>query len=291
MAGPSWPAGCSSRSGWSVEATPIPLDPTIPEWGDSRYVDLTLSGAVRLADALNHLYVLLPVLDDSKHYWVSPDEVEKLVRAGGGWLASHPDKALITRRYLSHRSALFRTAMERLAETDDLAVEDLDNAVPAGIDADEPDRPLPLAEQRQGSRALGPAGGGRAPGRRPRLRGGCADRSPPRRALVHRGHRDGCVGPRLDVAERRLRVDRMPERQRERLRLLQSSLTYRDQRLAGLDAVVLMEVVEHIDPSRLPALERTVFRYAAPRTVVVTTPNVEHNVRFEISGAGRVPAP
>ena len=89
-----------------------------------------LSGSLRLADALNHLYVLLPVLDDSKHYWVSTDEVDKLVRAGEGWLAGHPEKALITRRYLAHRSSLYNSALARLAEVDDAEPESFDNAVP-----------------------------------------------------------------------------------------------------------------------------------------------------------------
>jgi 3' terminal RNA ribose 2'-O-methyltransferase Hen1 len=85
----------------------------------------------------------------------------------------------------------------------------------------------------------------------------------------------------LELAARKLRLERMPERRRQRLELFQSSLVYRDRRLAGLDAAVLMEVVEHVDPPRLAALERAVFELAAPGTVVVTTPNVEHNVRFE----------
>jgi 3' terminal RNA ribose 2'-O-methyltransferase Hen1 len=78
----------------------------------------------------------------------------------------------------------------------------------------------------------------------------------------------------------------MSERARERLRIFQSSLTYRDDRLAGLDAAVLMEVIEHVDPPRLAALERVVFGSAAPSTVIVTTPNVEHNVRYETLPAG-----
>lgn len=86
--------------GWHVTAVPIALDETFPGWDDSRYVDLRLTGTRKLAEALNHLYVLLPVLDDSKHYWVSPDEVDKLIRAGGEWLAGHPVKTLISRRYL-----------------------------------------------------------------------------------------------------------------------------------------------------------------------------------------------
>ena len=114
--------------GWEVRAEAVPLDP--PSWGASAYLDLRLAGTVRLADALNHLYVLLPVLDDAKHYWVSTDEVDKLVRAGAGWLAGHPEKALITRRYLAHRRQLTESALARLADTDDLDPAELDNAVP-----------------------------------------------------------------------------------------------------------------------------------------------------------------
>ena len=69
--------------GWAVEATPIPLDERFPAWGDSPYVRLVLSGTRRLADALNQLHVLMPVLDESKHYWQGPDEVDKLLRGGG----------------------------------------------------------------------------------------------------------------------------------------------------------------------------------------------------------------
>ena len=102
--------------GWQVETGSTPLDPAIPGWGDSRYLNVRLTGEVRLADALNHLYVLLPVLDDAKHYWISTDEIDKLVTAGGGWLASHPERELITRRYLSHRGEFTREALARLAD-------------------------------------------------------------------------------------------------------------------------------------------------------------------------------
>jgi 3' terminal RNA ribose 2'-O-methyltransferase Hen1 len=90
----------------------------------------------------------------------------------------------------------------------------------------------------------------------------------------------------LTYAERRLHVDEMSDRKRERLRLFQSSVTYADARLAGLDAAVLMEVIEHVDPPRLPALAHAIFGAARPGSVVVTTPNSEHNVRFETLPAG-----
>jgi len=272
--------------GWTVEATPIELDDTVPAWGDSRYVGLRLTGEVRLAEALNHLYVLLPVLDDNKHYWVSPDEVDKLVRAGGGWLASHPEKPLITRRYLAHQSSLLRSALARLAEVDDTEPEALDNAVADPAAPDEPDRSLPLAEQRRGAvlAVLRSAGAQRVGDI------GCGEGALTAALLADPAFTQiiatDVSSRALEVAERKLRLDRMPDRQRERLQLLLSSLTYRDDRLVGLDALVLMEVIEHVDPPRLPALERTVFADAAPRLVVVTTPNVEHNVRFEFLDAG-----
>ncbi|MDP9242458.1 MAG: 3' terminal RNA ribose 2'-O-methyltransferase Hen1, partial [Actinomycetota bacterium] len=92
----------------------------------------------------------------------------------------------------------------------------------------------------------------------------------------------------LASAARRLNLDEMAPRQRERVRLLQGALTYRDRRLAGFDAAVLMEVIEHVEPDRLDALESSVFSAAAPATVIVTTPNVEYNVRFERLAPGEL---
>lgn len=273
--------------GWQVAAEPVPLDPQFPQWGDSRYLDVTLTGEQRLADALNHLYVLLPVLDDAKHYWVTPDEVDKLIRSGEGWLAGHPERPLITRRYLRHRGSLTRAALARLAEADDLQPEQLDDAVPlAGQEEgagpeEEAERPVPLHEQRRGAvLAVLRAAGAHAVGDLGCGEGALVSALLDQREITRVVAAD--VSARaLEVAARKLRLDRMPEHRRSRLELVQSSLVYRDPRLAGLDAVVLMEVVEHVDPPRLPALARVVFGEAAPRTVIVTTPNVEHNVRFE----------
>ena len=80
----------------------------------------------------------------------------------------------------------------------------------------------------------------------------------------------------------------MPEKQRERLSLFQSSLTYRDKRFSGFDAAAVVEVIEHLDPNRLPALEKSLFTYAKPQTIVLTTPNREYNVRYENLSAGKV---
>ena len=161
--------------GWSLDARSQPLRPA--EWGDSPYLDLRLTGELRLADALNHLYVLLPVLDDAKHYWVSTEEVDKLIRAGGDWLAGHPEKELITRRYLSHQKKLTRSALARLAEADDTEPEELDNAVTEETE----DERKPLAVQRREAILAVLRDQRRAPGRRPRLRRRRAHQGPARR--------------------------------------------------------------------------------------------------------------
>jgi len=266
--------------GWTVEAIGQPLQPA--EWGASPYLDLRLAGDIRLADALSHLYVLLPVLDDAKHYWVSTQEVDKLIRAGGDWLAGHPAKELITRRYLSHQRTLAASALARLADADDTEPEELDNAVAeADHEEDKEQGSKPLAVQRReailallkerGARRVGDFGCGTGVLTRALL----ADKQVDTVVAVDVSARA------LQLAGRDLRLDRMPPPQRERLKLFQSALTYRDDRLAGLDAAVLMEVIEHVDPERLPALERAVFGFAAPATILVTTPNAEYNVHFE----------
>ncbi len=277
--------------GWTVLAEPLPLDGTFPEWGDSRYVRLVLEGECRLAEALRHLYVLLPVLDDAKHYWVAPDEVDKLLRAGEGWLEDHPEQRVIVGRYLARRGSLTRQAMERLelerlAESDDAAAEELDNAVDEEVDTDE--KPVPLAVQRREAilGVLRSAGAARV------LDLGCGQGQLVGELLKEARFTE-VVGVDVSMralheARRRLRLDRMPERQSERVRLMQGSLAYTDSRLKGYDAAVLSEVVEHVDPPRLSALEYAVFGSARPRTVVVTTPNVEYNARWESLPAGQV---
>ncbi|WP_405906232.1 MULTISPECIES: 3' terminal RNA ribose 2'-O-methyltransferase Hen1 [unclassified Streptomyces] len=284
--------------GWTVTVEAVALDAEFPEWGDSRYVRLVLeSERLTLSEALRHLYVLLPVLDDAKHYWVSSDEVDKLLRAGDGWLPDHPEQKLITSRYLSRRWSLTREAMERLelvrlAEADDSVVEEIDNAVAEETEADSEDAAEPeeksvsLAVQRRDAilAALHASGAARV------LDLGCGQGQLVQ-ALLKDTRFTEIVGVdvsmrALTVASRRLKLDRMGERQAERVKLMQGSLAYTDNRLKGYDAAVLSEVIEHLDLPRLPALEYAVFGSARPKTVLVTTPNVEYNVRWETLPAG-----
>lgn len=75
---------------------------------------ITLEATCRLCDLLTHLYVLIPVLDNDKHYWIGDDEVEKLLKRGKGWLEKHPEREQIVYRYLRHRRDLARDAIARL---------------------------------------------------------------------------------------------------------------------------------------------------------------------------------
>jgi 3' terminal RNA ribose 2'-O-methyltransferase Hen1 len=234
----------------------------------------------RLADALNQLHVLLPVLDESKHYWQGPDEVDKLLRSGEGWLTDHPDRGLITRRYLGRRRGLTRVALTRLAELGD----EVEDAIEPAEDEEalQPEaKRVPLTTQRHeavhqallelDARSVIDLGCG--PGQ-------FLERLVASPTFTRIAGTD--VSTRsLHHAARRLHVDRMTERQSDRVELFQGALTYEDDRFAGFDAAVLMEVVEHVDPGRLEALERVVFGAARPTAVLVTTPNSEYNVRYE----------
>jgi 3' terminal RNA ribose 2'-O-methyltransferase Hen1 len=271
--------------GYQVTTGAHVLDPTVPEWGASRYFTVTLGGEKKLSELLTHLYVLIPVLDDEKHYWVGDDEVEKLLRHGEGWLATHPERATITRRYLKHRHSLVRDAIERL-----IAEEQPDEDAGEGKkDAEEGalERPLSLHDQRLAS-VLGVL---RASGATSVVDLGCGEGRLLRLVMEDRQF-TRLLGMdvsyrALEVAKDRLRLDRMPPKQRERIELIHGSLMYRDARLAGFDAATVVEVIEHLDAPRLAAFERVAFEFARPNTIVVTTPNAEYNVRWPSLPAGR----
>ena len=264
--------------GYAVETRGHRLDPRFPEWGESRYFSVLLKSESRLRDLLAHLYVLLPVLDDNKHYWIGDDEVAKLLRFGEGWLNSHPQRDLISRRYLKHNRNLVDQALSQLLDSGQDGPE-----VAAARHEREEERleaPLRLGEQR--SRAvlaeLDSLGASRV------LDLGCGEgrlisellRQPGIRSVtgLDVSHRA------LEAASRRLRLDTLHARQRERITLLHGSLMYRDARLSGYDAAVAMEVIEHIDASRLDDFEEAVFGAARPGSMLITTPNAEYNALF-----------
>ena len=271
--------------GYTLTADRYPLDLAFPGWGESSYYTISLTGTMRLKDLLSHLYVLIPVLDDDKHYYVGSDEVEKLLRYGEGWLKNHPELDLITRRYLRHQRSLTRTALARLVETETPEADE----VAQKHDAEETaiEERISLHQQRLGAvlATLKGSGAQRV------LDLGCGEGKLLALLLKERqftsilgmdvSHRA------LEIAAERLHLDRLPPKQREHISLMHGSLMYRDARLSGFDAAAVVEVIEHLDPPRLAAFERVLFEFARPSLVAITTPNAEYNVKWESLPAGK----
>lgn len=272
--------------GYAVEAERLPLDPAFPEWGESRYYNVTLRANVTVHDALSHVYVCIPVLDAEKHYWVGDDEVDKLLRHGEGWLAAHPHRNAITRRYLKHKKHLVREAVQRLVLQD--PEEEEEKQEEKAQEEAVIEKKISLNEQRMtrvmetlkqhGATTIVDLGCGEGRLLRDLLR---------ERSFTRVGGMD--VSTRaLEVARERLRVDTLPPRLAGKLALFQGSLVYRDRRLCDYEAATAVEVIEHLDPPRLAAFERVIFGATKPRLMIVTTPNVEFNVRFESLPAGKL---
>jgi 3' terminal RNA ribose 2'-O-methyltransferase Hen1 len=271
--------------GYTVEAIRCPLDEQFPEWGEGPYFSVVIHKTTTLAELLTHLYVLVPVFDNQKHYFVGEDEMEKLLVKGRGWLAGHPEKEEITRRFLRFRSSLYREALARLVQEEEPRESEEERPGEAAEEILE--KPLSLNEQRLGAvlAALRSSGAKRV------LDLGCGEGKLIRELLKDRQF-EAIVGldvaiRSLEAAQRRLKLDRLPDHQGERVRLIHGSLMYRDKRLEGFDAAAVVEVVEHLDPPRLSAFERVLFEFAKPQTVVLTTPNREYNVTWETLGAER----
>jgi len=271
--------------GYEVMCRRQPLDDRFPEWGEGPYYAVEMAATMRLRDLLNHLYVLVPALDAEKHYWVGKDEVEKLLRKGQGWLATHPHKEAIVKRYLPRQRQLAREALARLSEEDS---PDPDGAAEKNAEQENKmEEPIRLWQQRMGS-VLAVL---RASGAKRVLDLGCGEGKLLCELVTEKGITE-IVGMdvsyrTLEIASQKLKLNRMPTKQREKLRLVHGSLMYRDKRLAGYDAATVVEVIEHLDAPRLAAFERVLFEAARPKTVIVTTPNAEYNVKFATLPAGK----
>jgi 3' terminal RNA ribose 2'-O-methyltransferase Hen1 len=269
--------------GYSVELQGSQLDDKFPDWGNSPYFALTLSGTVRLQDLLTHLYVLIPVLDNEKHYWVANDEIEKLLKRGEGWLNAHPERDLIVSRYLKRQRNLTREALSRLL-AEDSPSDEKEDVIPNEVASFE--RVLSLHDQRL-QKVLSVI---KETGAKRVVDLGCGEGKLLRLFLAEKQF-ETILGMdvswrSLETAKERLQFDELPERQRSRIELIQGSLTYRDQRLSGFDAAAIVEVIEHLDAPRLATFERIVFEFARPKHVVLTTPNAEYNAVFGTLPAG-----
>ncbi len=272
--------------GYTVETKASVLDEKFPEWGDSSYIDLTISGTVTLSKLLNHLYVLIPVFDKQKHYYISEDEIEKLMKHGEGWLAGHPARNRIVSRYFNRKRSFAYKAIDKLIESEPVDTEDLtededENEEETAVSPEAKEKRVSLNTRRleavknavieSGATSVIDLGCGEC-----KLTSMLLEEKQIKRV----GAADVAVRV-LEKAKQNLRYDRMPPYKKDKLTLMQASLTYKDPRFSGYDAACIVEVIEHLDPQRIIAFERVVFEYAAPNTVIVTTPNKEYNAHYE----------
>ncbi len=275
--------------GYSIEATSVLLDEKFPEWGQSRYFDVRLKVKTTLKTLLRHLYILIPVLDGDKHYWLNDHEIDKLLEKGEGWLETHPNKKFIVNRYFKFMRGMAKRALDLMEETQP------ENSKESEKDLQEIEleenithiNKIPLNQQRLEavlkevlhSNAKSVLDLGCGSGKLLQL-------------LLKENQLENIVG--MDVSHRVLQMaserlylkDASPAK-RNRIKLIQGSLIYKDNRLENFDAAVLVEVIEHIEPSRLEALERVVFEFAKPNTVIITTPNSEFNILFKTLPEGK----
>lgn len=260
--------------GYEIRATRHLLDQKFTQWGESNYYTVCLKNTLRLQDLLSHLYVLLPTFDNEKHYFVSKAELEKLLERGGTWLKNHPKKEWITRRYLKYISSLTKPAIQRLTEREEINEEVV--------------LPKIVAEKRQSmhqQRLATVYDALVASQSKTVLDLGCGE-GKLMKMLMKNGQFEKIVGMdvsyrSLNIAKERLYFENMTPFQQERIQLMQGSVTYRDKRMNGFDAAVLVEVIEHLELDRLPAMERVIFEFAKAKTVIITTPNAEYNDKYE----------
>ena len=286
---------------YEVKTERRPLDERFPEWGDSPYIDLTISGTVRLCELLNHIYVLIPVFDKQKHYYIQEDEIRKLLDHGEGCLAEHPYRKTIVQRYFNYKRSYARLAISKLLEDDDTEeteTEDTEIGEIEEIEMTEPETTETESEEteteQKEKRKFTPLNTKRmnavknavlASGAQTVIDLGCGE-CRLTSLLLNEPQIKKVTACDVSVAELekaavRLHLDRMEPFRKKKLTLMQASLTYKDDRFSGYDCACVIEVIEHIEPSRLPALERSLFEFAKPGTVIITTPNREYNANYE----------
>ena len=224
------------------------------------------------------------MFDARKHYYVGEEEIQNLLRKGEGWLAQHPEKEEIVRRYLRYQQSLYRSAIYQLLRDEGGAMKE------EGNDESTDSPAVAVTPRLNDERLMAVLAALKTSGAMRVLDLGCGEGKLLRRLMKDKQFTEIVgldVSVRcLEIASARLKLEQLSESQASRIKLIHGSLMYRDKRLEGYDAASVVEVIEHLDPPRLKAFERVLFEFAKPRTIVLTTPNAEYNAVWETLPAG-----
>jgi 3'' terminal RNA ribose 2''-O-methyltransferase Hen1 len=255
--------------GYEVNYETFLLDNKFPEWGDSKYVNLTVSGNVVLRDLLKQIILLIPVFDKFKHYDVSnQDELNKLLKLGDGWLSDHPEKDFIVNRYLQFKKGLVNKAQEHLKSDVDEIEESIDKAVTEKEESLNTTRFNSVINELIKIEAKSV------------LDIGCSN------GKLLEAIRDKMPNIKLAGIDVHLKAvsiaDKMANKKDlDKIDFFQSSILYKDKRFKGYDAVTAIEVMEHIDEFKLYLFEKVLFGYINPRVAILTTPNKDYNENYD----------
>ena len=262
--------------GYEVSIEQYLLDDKFQEWGNSPYINLTISNTIKLCDLLNHIYVLIPVFDKQKHYYIESSEINKLLTHGQGWLENHPYKEKIVNRYFSIKKDYAKTVLENF-----LSNESKEEDINSNEISEETTKKTSLNNLRlQKVKDVVLSSGASSV-----IDLGCGEGKLTELLLKEPQIKkitacDVSISS-LEKAAKRLHIDNMPSYKKDKLTLMQASLTYKDTRFEGFDCACIVEVIEHIDATRIPSFERIIFEFAAPKTVIITTPNKNYNVNYK----------
>ncbi|WP_310831561.1 3' terminal RNA ribose 2'-O-methyltransferase Hen1 [Paenibacillus pedocola] len=255
----------------------------------ARYIKL--AGEQTLQTALQQLFVLIPALDDYKHYYISDDEVDKIRRYGAGWLEEHPQRSLILKRTLRFAGAIKQYEAMAAKEKRSTAENSVDSEdVPAAVTVSGESAVTEMQEE-------------------PKIRlndlryaaiAAAVEELYAKATIVDFGSGEGKLSAKLSSVPGVREIKAVEPSAASQLRAMDrfakladkpgiivpdpvtGSLFYFDESLRGKDVMILCEVIEHIDEYRLARVMENIFAEYAPKTLIVTTPNKDYNAVYEM---------
>ncbi|MEK4148209.1 3' terminal RNA ribose 2'-O-methyltransferase Hen1 [Robertmurraya sp. FSL W8-0741] len=240
----------------------------------ARYI--TVEGLTTLQMGLRQLFVLIPVLDNYKHYYIDDKEIEKLERYGEGWLDAHPQREFILRQALRFKDLY--SLVEKQTEKGSNNQDNNDEIRTMRLNDLRYEKIIDSIRQIPFKDSIVDFGSGEG------------------KLSVQLGFIEGvkeilAVEPSESASIKALkRYEKMARKENFLMpEQIIGSLFYFDERLKNKDIVILCEVIEHIDKHRLPKIMKTILNDYKPKVVMITTPNQEYNKVYKMNEEYRHP--